>query len=103
MGQNGQEKQNEGQINGGKKVEKEKSEMERKRAVRRTKNSNTPFHAFRTKRLTEICTEPESNVCYKISTREQQLEEIETRVKEKCLCACVCKDGVCKELTLRYS
>lgn len=45
---------------------KKKSEMERKRAVRLTKNSNTPFHAFRTKRLTEICKKPESNVCYKI-------------------------------------
>lgn len=50
---------------------KKKSEMERKRAVGLTKNSNTPFHAFRTKRLTEICTEPESNMC---ATKSEQQE-----------------------------
>lgn len=52
-------------------VNKKKSEIERKRAVRLTKNRNTPLHALRTKRLTEICTEPKSNMC---ATKSEQQE-----------------------------
>lgn len=70
-----------------KKEVKKKSEMERKRDVRLTENSNTAFHACRTKKTDRNLFRVRiQHVCNKIGTmKEQQLEEIENRVGEKCV------------------